>query len=311
MTHDPARNGLGRLQAAMPKGERVSSARRAYGLNLRGAVVRIYPRDTPPPGTPNPAATYASVLTYGALGRRLLPRVQIKAEHASLYTGTMGGLRAASLTLGGGVLDLDHMDPASLDCSHVVVSFFDDDLSQPYISGLIEHPRADGGDAISGDVQDRTRLASTDGAPLLVRWNGCTWGVDGTGDYMIDLERAHDGTLTSDGAEPPPATDGSRGNLRVSLPAGSRVVVQIGGAPAVVLEESGADGRLVLGDGAVSVAVAEPLQALYEALTQWIYTTLILATPQGPSQTAQASGVPAPPSWDTAITSTHIQLPEA
>jgi hypothetical protein len=300
--------GGGRLQAAIPKGPRPLSAGRANGLNLRGAVIRIFPRDAPPPGTPAPAATYATVLTYGRI-RTLLPRVQVSSEHASLHTGTIGGLRAVQTT-SGGILDVDHSDPGQLDCSHVVVSFLDDDLSQPYISRVLEHPRADGGGPIAGPVQDRTRLATADGAPLLIRWNGATWGIDGAGDFLIDLENAHDGGLIGTGQEPPPATDGARGNARIHLPVGSRLELTVGGGATVLLEMSEAGARLVLGDGAFSAAVAEHLEALWTQLATYLHTQFVVLTSLGPSGTAAAAGAPAPPAWDPRIASDKLKLPD-
>jgi len=294
-----------RLQAGMPK-EPGLDPRRAYGLNVRGVVVGLHPRDQPLPG-PAPASTYATVLTYGRV-RRPLERVLVASPFASLHTGTVGGLRVASVAAGG-VFDLDHVDPATLDGSHVIVGFLDDDLGQPFIQSVIEHPRADGGGPITGDVQDRVRLSSADGQPLLIRWNGVTFGVDGAGDFLVDLERAHDGALVGTGQEPPPSVDGSHGNVRVNLPEGSRVVVQIAGGPSLTLEQSGGEARLVLGDGAQSVAVAEPLRALYEALANYIHTQLIVLTAFGPSAPPVAAGAPPPPTWDAAIVSGRAKIP--
>lgn len=294
-------------QSAVPKTHGVAEVRRAQGLNMRGVVVRLYTRDDPPPGIPSPASTYCAVVTYPR--RILLPKVQVTQPVGSLHTGQIGGLRATTMALSG-ILDLDHVNPSSLDGTHVVISFLDDDLSQPYVSAILEHPQADGGGPIEGEVQDRTRWIKDDGLPLLTRWNGATWGLDGAGDWRLDLENAHDGTLSDGGVEPDPSTDGSRGNIRIALPEGSKVEITIGGGESVTIEKSATHGRLVIGSGTHSVAVAEHLETLWESLRSWLYNELVVLTSFGTSGPPAAAGAPEPPSWDSAINSDKLKLPD-
>lgn len=309
MRHQPRQNGNGILQAAVPKDTRPSEARRANGLNLRGVVVGLYTRDNPPPGTRASASMYAAVACYGRR-RIFLPRVLVSQAFGSVHTGVIGGLRVATQALGGGPIDLDRTDAANFDGSHVVVSFLDDDLAQPYVSGTLEHPLADGGGPVTGPIEDRVRLAQADGRPLLVRWNGAVWGLNGDGDFLLDLEAAHDGTLGPDGVEPPPATDGTRGNFRVRMPEGSTLTVEVGGQAALTLEHSAADGTLTVGDGAVSAAIAEHLRDLYNDLIEWIYNELIVETPLGPSAPPVAAGAPPAPAWNDAIVSGKLRFPD-
>jgi hypothetical protein len=267
MRHVPHRRGAGLLQAAIPKGPRSEDARRASGLNLRGVIVKLYPRDDPPPGTSNPAASYASVLTYGAR-RLLLPRVQISQPLGSETTGLVGGLRP-STQASSGELDLDHIDAAALDGSHVVISFFDDDLAQPYISAVLEHPRA----------IEAVRLSKSDPDPLLIHWQGASWGLDGAQDFVIDLDFEA-------------ARSENHGHIRLVLPQHARLTVTVGGENALVIERGGAAARLVLGDGAASGYILAELTRLAAA-----------STPPSP-----APAMP-PPSWDDAIASAQLKIP--
>ncbi|KKN12123.1 hypothetical protein LCGC14_1019670 [marine sediment metagenome] len=99
-------------------------------------------------------------------------------------------------------------------------------------------------------------------------------------------------------------------NHKLTLGADGKLTAELGSGTSLVVEENGASAKLTLGDGTKSVAVAEPLKTLYDALkTQLdLFDAHIHPTGMGPS------GPPTPtisaPAFDDDIISSQMKLPE-
>jgi len=86
------------------------------------------------------------------------------------------------------------------------------------------------------------------------------------------------------------------------------IEIKIKDGKTLELKDKDGDAKMTLGDGAKSVAVAEPLQQLYNQLKNYIETAKV-PTGVGPSGTILAGSGPAP-SWDDAIISKSSKLPK-
>ncbi len=97
---------------------------------------------------------------------------------------------------------------------------------------------------------------------------------------------------------------------KMTLGVDGKLNVELGNGASLVVEENGADAKLTLGDGAKSVAVAEPLKVLYNLLKAQLdlFDAHIHPTGMGPS------GPPTPliaaPAFDDKIISSQMKLPE-
>jgi hypothetical protein len=164
------------------------------------------------------------------------------------------------------------------------------------------------------------RLLEQDGHPRLQKHRGVVWGTDTDGNFLIDARRAHDGEYQADGSEPDPANDGSTGNFLMQLPQNSTVTIQINGGATLVLTDQDGNATLTLGDGAVRLAVADHLEALYNQLRTEIqtwsqtflaHTHLYIFGPTGPASAGTPPGTALnPPAWDSRINSSKVAVPD-
>ncbi len=251
-------------------------------------------------GSPAFNAVYVNVLTYGS-HTRLYRNVLWTSERQGLHEGSIKLPRAARIDIGGD-LNPNTANPANLDGDHVIIGFLENDWSQPYVLRSIPHPSSDIGNS-DEIIGHRMRVKESDGTPNLQKHNGGFWGIDGTGNFWIDLTKSHAGTYKSDGSEPDAPEDGNSGNVTVKSQPGSTLTIQMG-TNTITLTES--DGKLVitnsgdtelntsgnvkLGSGASQPLVygntysADISTALAQAITGW---TAILTLVQGMAQAYQ------------------------
>jgi hypothetical protein len=236
-----------------------------------------------------------------------LPQVLVSQDRGGLHRDSVWKPKATSKDITGGSLNVNTAsNPAMFDGDHVLVGFYDDNLNTPIILRGIPHPSADVGneDKTAGH---RLRLKLADGDPEFVKHKGAFYGIDDSGDFVIDLREAYAGDTDASGNEPEAAGDGTTGNMNVKLPEGSKITITLNDEPLGVLELSGANAKLTLGDGSKSVAIAETLQAFYGTLKTYIEAAIV-PTGLGPSGNILAGSGPAP-TWDAAIASTKLKIP--
>jgi hypothetical protein len=337
-----------RLQAGIPREYRSITTLRANGLMLRGVVVATYVTDdaghpqADSDGKDSPSAVYCDVLVYSSVpGQRWsgLKNVLVAQERGGLHRGKIWKPRAATVSLTD---ELDQTsNPAYLDGDHVLISFLDNNFSQPIIIGGLPHPSQDW-NWEEGELRPHLKLKQTDGDPELRLHHGITWGVNVDNNFIIDTTWANDGSLDDKGKESDPPTDG-KGSQQFSLPQDStmdivfydmtdstapdevlrmkyqkdagildikdaagyfNVQIEDGASLKVELKDDAA--KLTLGDGAVKAAVADHLEALYGTLKTWLEGVTV-PTGTGPSGTPL--NAPAP-SWDSNINSDKLTLPD-
>jgi hypothetical protein len=301
-----------------------------------------HPAVDPPTGD-DPVAVYCDVLVYSSIpGQRLhiLRQVLVSQPFGGMHTGMVWKPKATTASL---VDDLDINGgsvPAYFDGDHVLVGFLDNDMSLPVVLRALPHPSLDFGNEDKESGQ-RMKMTLVDGAPLYLKNRGTVFGVTDTGDAIIDTRYAHDGEFDDVGQEPAPATDGSVGhqiqrlaldsvhtvelqdmsdvnpvtktsqtitrdgvNVRVDE-SGARVTINLEEGATLIVEGCDAGASVLLGDGAVSVAVADHLQSLYTAL-ETAFKAHVHPTSQGPSGPTTT----VPPTWDARIQSNKLKIPD-
>lgn len=304
------------VQAGIPFRARASSYYKMGGLLLRGVITATYEVDNPhhPVVDRDPNATavaiYCDVLCYSSMqGQRwqYLKQVLVSQEIGGMHRGKIYRPRAAKLDVTGNAIDLDRAtNPANLDGDHVLVGFYDDNPNTPVIIRGIPHPSNDIGNE-DKDLGHRMKLKQTDGDPDFWKHHGSYFGISDSGDFVIDTTLANDGLLEDDGKEKAAAEDGTVGNFIARLQKGTTVTIEIDGDN-FKLELSDDAAKLTLGDGAMSAAVAEHLETLYDLLKTYIEGAIV-PTGVGPSGTILVGSGPAP-SWDPNIVSDKLKLPD-
>lgn len=329
------------------------SAYRSDGRLLRGVVVStLFSDDAQNPyNTPQTTAygVFCDVLCYGGrdFGTPLLVRrALVSQERASIQGGDIWVPRAAALDVTGQPFSLPHCNIMHLDGDHVLVGFIDGSDAQPVILRSLPHPQADRGQA-AAEPRDGQALRPTraQGDVSLHKHHGTVTGIDAAGNVVTRTLYANDGSLTPQGAPPPPPMSGELGNMVAQLHARAQRLTELLNmdapqSPQVVLREvlsqtllhteflrasahlliedakgrtleaenGGADATLKVGSATHSAAVAEYLMALYASLKATL-DTHVHASALGPTSTMQAGGFTAP-AWDDRIGSTHLRIPE-
>jgi len=311
------------IPGGFPK--RFGAPERIQAVAVRAVVLQVEAVDEQDPVLGPRAAVYCRVLTYATnpdLRGRVIPRVLVTYPTAGLHDGDVWLPRPSTRTARGFTAgDLSGISPAELDGDHVVVAFLEGNPTQPYLQRALPHPNADAR-ALSGAERwggQRLRPVNADAAAPGVDWHpargvrhaGAFFGVDGAGNFVVDLREAHGGALGSKleapgHGGPALATDGTQGNVRLVLRTGSDLELDINGATLKVELADGA-ARLTLGDGVVAAAVSQHLEALYGQLAQWLAThthTYAFGPTLVPDQAA------ALPAWDRRIESDKLLIPD-
>lgn len=309
----PSRRRGGRIQES-------SSGQPNGALPLvRGVVLNVRTYEEDRDGFRS-VSVYCDVLVYSGhpAMRREIVRDCVVVQPVG--TGMHDGVIRVPRACRSAPVDSLRIAPDQLDGDHVLVDWIDGDWGSPVIAGTLPHPRQDESLSGSESVGLRRRLVSSDGHPCLERHLGAVWGMESSGDWMLDLRRAHpdlDG-VDSEGREPRLDSDpesiggdllptgGESGNGRIRLREGSTLVIEIDGGPTLTVAGKAGDAALTLGDGSRSVALAEELSALWGALK---------AAFDAHTHTSGSSGAPTSPpvstapSWDSSIVSGKAKVP--
>ena len=96
--------------------------------------------------------------------------------------------------------------------------------------------------------------------------------------------------------------------VQLALTADGKVRVTFGGGQTVTIEGKDQTAKITLGDGAVSMTIAETLQALYTQLLLALAVHTHTITAPG-SQSSPPTNVAAFPPWDPTINSTKVKVP--
>jgi hypothetical protein len=280
---------------------------------LRGVVVAVYVYDAEQVFLNLPDVQindiYVDVLLYGR-NNVVLPRVQWSSPRSGLHEGDIVIPRAATLDTQS-ELNVQRSKPQAIDGDHVIVGFLEDDLTQPIVLGCIQHPSSDIGKTPEDPLGQRMRIRSGDGNPRLWKHRGTAFGVDQDGNWKLDTRIAHSGVYEDDGSEPAPTEDGSNGNTVIDLQEGSTLTVRTGNGATLLLTEKDGDATLTVGDGAVSVAVADHLEALYGQLKAAFDAHTHTVPIVGPTGTTASTAPLMPaPGWDSNINSDKVTIPD-
>lgn len=238
------------LQSAVPTGSKVGAA----GLSLRGVVVQVYTYgDTVFPRQNAQAnAVYVDVLLYGQ-HNHVLPRVLWTDPVAGMHEGAVTLPRAATLEIDSD-LDIQNSKPQSLDGHHVIVSFLENDIAQPYVVACFRHPSSDVGNSAK-PLGQRMRILGDEPVPAYWKHRGSFFGLSGVGDFILDTREAHSGDFEADGKEPSASQDGTNGNVTLDLQPGSTITVRHGtNVELVITEANGALQLTQTGDLTVQTA---------------------------------------------------------
>lgn len=345
---------MSRLQSGISR-KPIDPKRKVNGLLLHGLVIETYVTDSDEhpqaeaPKEASPVAVYCDVLVMPNIsGQRWfgLKNVLVSQEIAGLHRGRIWKPRPTKLDFVDVLNIQDGINPAYADGDHVLVGFMNDNFSQPIILRSLPHPTGDLGRE-NYDVGTRIKLKVADGDPDFFRHHGVHYGVDDSGDFILDTTFGNDGILANTGKEQLPSADGSSGNQILNLPKDSKLTINLMDMstpgtpdPKVIIEISDTEGlvdikdasgkwhmkieegesitiegkdaaaKLTLGDGAVKVAVADHLQILYESLK----TKLDLHDAHTHLYSGSPTAGPIPTigadSWDSNINSSKLTIPD-
>lgn len=308
------------------------------GLFLRGVVLATYVQDDPvhPEAsfTANPGGVFCDVYIYSGMAQYrhgVLPNCMV-TQVGGCHDGHRWLPKATSHDFTGSDLDVPGApNLADFDGDHVVVSFLDGGkIDQPIILGTVPHPSEDNGKADDGSKGHRKGLKLVDGRPDQWKHHGTLYGVEANGDFTIDSRFANDGQLDASGAEAAPPTDGKGAHTHklpkdarwkvelhdMSNPASPLIVaaleftetaLDLGLDQGAALNVGGKDSNatLTVGDGAVSVTIADRMQTFWASFKSLLQPHVHPSAmgPTGPTSTVFQD-------WDTTINSTKITIPD-
>jgi len=203
---------------------------------LRGVVVATYllddknhPYAAGSTVNSKPTAVYCDVLCYSNIaGMRwvAIPKAMVVQDKGNLHSGRIWKPKASTMDVTNILFEANGgTNPANFDGDHVLIGFLDGLKSMPIILGGIPHPSRDLGNEDRG-VGHRTYLKAIDGDPDLFRHHGSFYGVDDTGDFIVNSTCAHGGKILPDGTEPPPPVDGT-GAQRHYLPQDAEHLIEL------------------------------------------------------------------------------------
>lgn len=301
-----------RLQGAVPTRRKPASPNNPMGLLLRGVVMSTYVSDDPShphavDTDSGPKAVYCDVMCYTSVaGHRffLVRGALVTQERSGLHDGDIWKPRPTTKDITGAAYDPEvGGNPYNLDGDHVLVGFLDGAFNSPVVLRAIPHPQQDVGNSET-DPGRKLVQVQADGDPRLLRHHGASFGITDAGDFLVDLEKANDGTTDANGVPTPPADDGTAGNYEVKLQPGAIVTITMGGDAVLTIEESVGNAKLTLGDGAKSALIGEAVQTAYDQFVN-LFNAHIHPTPTGP---AGVTPTPASPLPATAL-STKVKIP--
>lgn len=210
-------------------------ARQANGLIARGVVLKVKAHDDPkrqlPKGKSAPTVAASGylcdVLLYTPIDMcTVLREVPIAVSSGGLNDHEIWCPREAGIDVSTAPLTISN--PAStlasraqdMDGDHVLISFLDNDLNKPIITGQVTHPKNQRKASVSDATQYKYRR--------IIRGN--LFGVTTGGDIEIDTTQASDGATSPTGVEIP---DPTAGNIAITMKTNSvlQVLASIASAP--------------------------------------------------------------------------------
>jgi len=222
-----------------------------------------------------------------------------------MHRGRVWKPRAATVDISGKDIS-DTLNPGQVDGDHVLIGFLDNNWNEPIILRGLPHPMQDEG-LIDDDVGHRIRLKLTDGDPDFLKHHGSFYGIDNSGNFVVDTTQANQGEIDQYGHEPDAPTDG-KGNWDIQLPENAKIHVKINNDETLTIEKQGSDAILTLGDGAVKVAIADHLETLYSLVKTWLSAHTHKDSTGGETLPSTQAGTL--PSWDSKINSDKITCPD-
>lgn len=203
---------------------------------MRGVVVATYllddanhPYAVGDPTLAKPTAVYCDVLCYSNIdGQKwmAIPKAMVLQDKGNMHSGRVWKPKASTMDVTGILFEANGAtNPANFDGDHVLVGFIDGLKSKPMILGGVPHPSRDLGNE-NRAVGHRTYLKLADGDPDIFRHHGTFYGIDDTGDFVVNSTCANDGEILPDGTEKPPPTDGT-GAQRHYLPQDAEHLIEL------------------------------------------------------------------------------------
>lgn len=232
--HEPRRHRGAVISSSIPYTPDYERTRGTSGLMFDAVVLSTYVWDDTADGTTSHApeamihGPLCDVLVFSTvpgIPNTVLPRVPVRQDRGYMHEGEIWIPRPCTKRFDGNdysgdMTTLRNANPADLDGEMVLVGFRDNNPNRPIIMGGVAHGRRDQG---NDDAPIGTRLIpkKSDGFPRLTKHQGVVWGVDGSGNYLLDARRAHLGKTTADGSEATEVTSGAAGNIRLYVKPGS------------------------------------------------------------------------------------------
>lgn len=328
-----------RLQNGIPPRFRRSNST-PNGLLLRGAVLATYVTDdldhpTITDSKNLPVAVYCDVVIYSNLSYDrwfTLSQVLVSQKRGGLHDDDIWKPRATSKNVSTILSTTTGSNPGTLDGDHVLIGFLNNSFNEPVILKGLPHPSRD----LYNELYDsgkRLKLKAIDGDPDFVKHHGVYHGVDDSGNYICDTTFGHNGVTDETGLEPLPDTTGTAGNQIHKLPKDSEfsveldtmtsplspveetklvvksenMVLTVSAVNSIDISGSGPTASLILGNGVVSVAIADFLEVLYASLTASMLTHTHTCPPGGGTTTGTV--YVNLPSWDSNINSSKMKVP--
>lgn len=314
------------------------------GLLLKGVVTATYVVDsTDHPkyddSINTPIAIYCDVVVYTNIAyTRWFPlsKVLVSQKRGGLHNDDIWKPRAVSKNIFGDFNSTTGANPGSLDGDHVLIGFINNSFDEPIILKGLPHPSRD----VNNDpyeVGKRIKLKVIDGDPDFTKHHGVFYGVSDVGDFEVNTIYGNDGTTDDNGIEPNPSNNGNSGNQNYNLPKGSafsiifkdttnpispteymkfkvqssddNIEVTMDGGKVITISKSELQAFLKLGNGAVSAAISEYLEVLYNKVYLALFTHIHpIGTPNtGTPIWGSPEGLP---TWDSNIKSEKLTFPD-
>ncbi len=219
------------ISASVPSNDRVQ---RRPPSSLRAVVINTFLTNADIGGPTDAAPAFRTqvlcdVMTYSTVPgvpRHMLYKVPVRQDRGHMHEGEQWIPRGTTQRFDGetDMGRLLRVNPGDIDGEHVEIGFIDGSPTLPIITGGLDHPRKDQGNENAESGQRLTPVLE-DGYPRFVKHHGVVHGVTKNGDYQIDLQKAHLGTIQPDGTEPLPLENGTSGSYRVRLQKGATYTV--------------------------------------------------------------------------------------
>ena len=325
-----------KLQSGIPHRIRLMS-NNPNGLLLKGVILVTYITDSSEhpksnDSTNSPIAVYCDVLCYTNIAYNrwfILNKVLVSQLHGGMHDDDIWKPKATSKNVFRSFNDTDGANPGALDGDHVLIGFINNSYSEPVILKGIPHPSRDLFNEEYA-IGKRLKLKAIDGNPFYIKHHGVFYGVNDSGDFIINSSFGNKGNTSENGEED---INAESGNQSFILPDTSKfsiefndmsnpesvsetikleikkednnLVFSIEGENVLTVNGKGNNANLILGSGLVSPAIASKLKVL------WDLSCIVFNSHIHPI-IGSNTGVPTTtaPVWDTGIISQKLTFPD-